>query len=173
MNTGIPRFFWERRIAQTVSTFVTGRAMFLRVTARRACREAKSRTQFFRVSKRRPIWRELLAHLLLTRIWPLFSEVAPVFRRLVQSAGYSCLLLNASSGAAVIVGANRDRPAECACLSKGLSLKRPHASRNLKASLVGSSFTGCRCNYLRSNRVHSSGYGCRDTCAVLWSLGVD
>jgi len=34
---------------------------------------------------------------------------------------------------------------------------------------VDSSFTGCRCNYLRSNRVHSSGYGCRDTCAALWS----
>jgi hypothetical protein len=34
---------------------------------------------------------------LLTRIWPLFSEVAPVFRRRVRSADYSGLLLNASS----------------------------------------------------------------------------
>ena len=54
----------------------------------------------FRVSKRRPIWRESLARLLLTRIWPLFSEVAPVFRRLVRSADCNGLLLNSSSGAA-------------------------------------------------------------------------
>ena len=128
--------------------------MFPRATARRVCREAKSRTQFFRVSKRRPIWRESLARLLLTRIWPLFSEVARVFRRLVRSAGYSGLPLNAS--ARRVVARAAVTAAECACLSKGLSLKRPHASRNLKTSLVGSSFTGCRCNYLRSNRIYPS-----------------
>src|SRR6516225_7240879 len=121
------------------------------------------------VSRRRPIWRESLMRRLLTRIWPLFSEVAPVFRRLAQSAGCSGVPLkyivqrNNSGGAA----------AECACLWNVLLLKRGHASRNLQTALVGSSFTGCRCNYLRNNRVHSSGYGCRDACPVLWSLGLD
>src|SRR5262249_38790590 len=70
----------------TDSTFVIGPAIFPRVTARRVCREAKSRSQFSHVSKRRPIWRESLARLLLTRIWPLFSEVAPAFQRLARSA---------------------------------------------------------------------------------------
>ena len=45
----------------------------------------------------------------LTRIWPLFSEVARVFQRLARSAGYSGLLINASSGAAVVVGAQQVR----------------------------------------------------------------
>ena len=54
--------------------FVTGRAIFLRVTARRACHEAKSHTHSFRVSKRRPIWRELLARLRLTRMHSLLRS---------------------------------------------------------------------------------------------------
>ena len=67
----------------------------------KSCAAKQNRIRdFSRVSKRRRIWRESLARLLLTRIWPLFSEVAPVFQRLVRSAGYSRLLLNASSGAA-------------------------------------------------------------------------
>ena len=86
-STDIPRFFWEWRIGRTVSTFVIGRAMFPPVTARKVCREAKSPTQFFRVSNRRPIWRESTTRLLSIRIWPLSSEVAPVFRRLARSVG--------------------------------------------------------------------------------------
>src|SRR5215471_4765298 len=107
MSTDIPRFFWERRIGRTVSTFVTGRAIFLRVMARKVCREAKSRMHFSRVSKPRRIWRESLARLWLTRIWPPFSEVAPVFRKLARSVGYSWLLLNASLGTATLVEAQQ------------------------------------------------------------------
>src|SRR5262245_51502828 len=168
----IPRFFWERRIARTASTFVIGPAIFPRVTATRVCREAKLRTHSSRVSKRRAIWSESLARRGLTPIWPLFSEVVPVFRRLARSADYSRLLLNVSFGPAAPTR-GQGAVAEYACLSKRLSLKRLHASRNLQKALVGSSFTGCRCNYLRNNRVHSSGYGCSDTCPVLWSLGLD
>src|SRR5438874_9968687 len=69
------------------SMCVIGRAMFPPVTAKKVCREAKSRTRFFRVSKHRLIWRESLARLSLTRIWPLFSEVAPAFQRLARNAG--------------------------------------------------------------------------------------
>src|SRR5690349_14953127 len=94
-----PRFSWERRIVRTVSTFVIGRAIFPRVTGRKVCREAKSRTRFSRVSKHRLIWRESPARLLLTHIWPLFSEVAPAFQRLARSAGCSRTLLKALDGA--------------------------------------------------------------------------
>jgi len=92
-STGIPPFFWEWRIGRMVSTFVTGQAMFLRVTARRACREAKSHTRSSRVLKPRAIWSASLARLWLIPIWPLCSEVAPAFRRPAQSAGCSGLLL--------------------------------------------------------------------------------
>ena len=52
---GHSTIFLERRTVPTVNTFGIGRVMFPPVTARRVCREAKSCTQFFRVSKRRPI----------------------------------------------------------------------------------------------------------------------
>src|SRR5215472_15920741 len=96
----IPRFSWERRIGLTVSTFVTGPAIFPRVTAKRVCLGARSPTHFFPVSKRRAIWCERVAHHLLIRIWPLFFEVAPAFRKLERSTDSSGLLLTASSAAA-------------------------------------------------------------------------
>src|SRR5262249_9801568 len=96
-STDIPRFSWERKIGLTVNTFDIGRAMFRRVTARRVCREARSRMHFSRDSKPRVIWHESLAHHLLTRIWPPFFEVAPVFRKLARSGDCSRLLLNASA----------------------------------------------------------------------------
>ena len=123
-STGTLLSFWEWRTARTVSMFGIGPAMFPRATAKRVCLEVKLPTHFSRVSRRRPIWRESLMRHLLTRIWPLFSEVAPVFRRLAQSAGCSGVPLkhivqrNNSGGAA----------AECACLWNVLLLKRGHGT---------------------------------------------
>ena len=173
MSTDIPRFSWERKIGQTVNTFGIGRAMFRRVTARRVCLEARSPTLFSRGSKRRVIWPESLAHHLLTRIWPLFFEVAPVFRKRARNAGSSRPAARRAVPRSTFATRTTSTTAECACLSKGFSLKRQHASRNLKTSLVGSSFAGGRCNYLRSNRVYSSAYGCCHACAVLWSVDPD
>src|SRR5262249_46525147 len=154
----IPRFSWERRIGRTDSMFGIGRAMFRQVTARKVCRAARSRTYFSHVSKRQAIWSESQARRWLTRIWLLFSEVAPAFRKLARSADFSRLLLNASSGATA-KEIQKGMVVECACFLNGLSLKPLHASSNFKTPLVGSSFAGCRCNHLRNNRVHSSGDG--------------
>ena len=82
-----------------VNTSGIGQATFLLVTARRACREAKSSTQFFRVSKRQPISRESTARLLSIRIWRLSSEVALAFQRLAPSADFERLLIESDGGA--------------------------------------------------------------------------
>src|SRR6185295_1625404 len=60
-----------------------------------------------------------------------------------------------------------------ACLETNRSLKRSDVVRNLKASLVGPSHQGYRCNCFWSYRFHASCYGYRNTRAVFRSVGVD
>src|SRR5262245_59999862 len=81
-----PRFFWGWRIVRTASTFATGRATFRRAMARKVFLESKSRTHYSRVSRRLVILSELLLRHWSIRIWPLFFEVAPAFRKLVRNA---------------------------------------------------------------------------------------
>ena len=159
--------------------YVIGRATFLRVSARRAFLGARSPTQFFHVSKHRPIWRESMARLLLMLTWHLLSEAAPAFLRLARNAGFD---ISRNDGFLAVESRTAAKPcfldSKCnlqirLAFRNRRSLKRDHASPNLKTQLVGSSSAGCRCNYLRCNRLYASGYGCCNARAVFWSVGID
>ena len=58
-----------------------------------------------------------------------------------------------------------------ACLSVARFLKRGHAYRNLKTSLVGSSAKGYSCNRIRNNRVRLSWLDSRSAGGVVRRLG--
>ena len=133
-----------------VNTSAIGPVTFHRATARRAFREARSPTRFFRGFRRLRISRESTARLTSIRIWRLSFGLDRAFQKPEQNAAY-----------------NR------ACLREARALKRGHAYRNLEASLVGSGDKGYRCNHFRNNRIYASCYGRRDTRAVFWSMGIN
>src|SRR5438067_12492656 len=68
--------------------FVTGRAIFRLATVRRAFREARLPTRFFRVFRTRRIWRELVTRRLLIAIWRRFCVAVPVLPKPMLSAGF-------------------------------------------------------------------------------------
>src|SRR5215470_19256966 len=83
---GTRQFFSVWRIARMDSTSGIGPAMFHPATARRAFREARSPTRFFRGSRHLRIWRESIAPLTSILIWRLSFGLAPAFQRPTQNA---------------------------------------------------------------------------------------
>jgi len=68
MSTDTPQFFSEWRIDRTASMSGIGRVTFQAVTVRNLFREARLRTQFFRVFRHLRIWHESITRLWSTRI---------------------------------------------------------------------------------------------------------